>query len=357
MKTRHVALAFALAFSLGVLLSVRLLQPPADDSGGAKQADSSPSAAHARSAGKASSPDLPHDEPDDEGDGSKWPDDAGSPEQVMYSQSQLMNDAIGKLAARTPGKTNLYVVAFAGDGSENVFRNEAEYVDKLFSERFDAIGHTLLLINNPATLTQRPLATLSNLQTAVDAVAEKMDAERDVLLLFLTSHGSKEHELYVALDPLPLDQIEPDDIADLFTDSHIRNKVIVISACYSGGFIDAVRGPTTMVITAARADRASFGCGTQSEITDFGRAFLANGLNDHDSFPAAFTEARNLIDEWETKAGEEHSEPQIVSSAQIEGRLKSWRDDIHLGPPVPFNAMPARGAPQSARERTLTASN
>jgi len=354
MKLRPVLIAFVLALLLGAIVSVYVQQVAPTDAGEIA----------ANSAARAASPqpaperkaDADPGAPDDAEAAAKWPDDAGSPEQVMYAQAQLMDEAVARLAARAPDKTNLYVIAFAGDGSENVFRNEAEYVEKLFSERFGAIGHTLILINNPATLTQRPLASLSNLQNAVDAVAQKMDVERDVLLLFLTSHGSREHELDVSLDPLPLDQIEPDDIADLFTDNKIRNKVIVISACYSGGFIDALKGPATMVVTAARADRASFGCGTQSAITDFGRAFFANGLNDNDSFPAAFAEARKLIDEWETKAGEEHSEPQIVTSAQIERRLKAWRDDIHLGPPVPFTA-PANSSPRSATTRTMTAAN
>jgi len=163
-----------------------------------------------------------------------------------------------------------------------------------------------------------------------------MDPDQDILLLFLTSHGSREHELYVGLDPLPLDQIAPTDLADVFTDMHIRYKVIVISACYAGGFIDALKNDTTMVITAARADRASFGCGTKSDITDFGRAFFVEGLNHSDSFPAAFTEAARLIDARETRDGEEHSYPQIITTPQIETRLKLWRNGIHLGPPLPL---------------------
>jgi hypothetical protein len=95
----------------------------------------------------------------------------------MYAQAKRMDEAISKLTPRVPGKVNLYLVAFAGDGSENVFRNEVEYVEKQFAERFDAGGHTLVLINNPATLTQRPLASLSNLETAIDAVAAKMKTD------------------------------------------------------------------------------------------------------------------------------------------------------------------------------------
>jgi Peptidase C13 family len=265
-----------------------------------------------------------------------WPDDAGSPEQVMYAQPELMQNAVEQLLPRTRGKTNLYLIGFAGDGDENVFRNEVEFVERQFVERFDDAGHTLLLINNPATVSQRPLASLTNLGTAIDAVAERMDLDQDILLLFLTSHGSREHELYVGLDPLPLDQIAPKDLSDLFADAHIRYKVIVISACYSGGFIDALKDDTTMVITAARADRASFGCGTESEITDFSRAFFVEGLNHSDSFPAAFAVASSLIDAWETRDDEEHSYPQIATTAQIEARLKAWRGGIRLGPPLPF---------------------
>lgn len=337
MKPRHVLLAFALAFSLGVIVSTYLLRRPAPVALeiAAPPAPTAPVA--------EADADPPNTTAEAEGNG--WPDDAGTPEQVIYGQAQLMDAAIGRLTPRTPGKTNLYLIAFAGDGEENVFRNEVEYVEHLFNERYGTIGHSLLLVNNPATLTRYPLASLTNLQSALDAVAARMDAETDVLLLFLTSHGSPEHELYVALDPLPLDQIAPDDLAAVLDDTHIRNRVVVISACYSGGFIDALKSPATMIVTAARADRASFGCGTDSAITDFGRAFFAEGLNDTPSFTAAFAEARKRIDERESKAGEKHSQPQIASTPIIEERLKAWRDGIQLGPRVPFElAAGRRGA-------------
>ena len=75
----------------------------------------------------------------------------------------------------------------------------------------------------------------------------------------------------------------PDDLADaLKTNPGIRWKVVVVNACYSGGFVDALRDDSTLVITSARADRTSFGCGADSDITYFGKAFLAEALNQHD---------------------------------------------------------------------------
>ncbi len=179
-----------------------------------------------------------------------------------------------------------------------MFRNEAEYVEKLFSERFGAAGHVLTLINNPATLDKRPIANLSNIELAIDGIGKKMDPAQDVLMIFITTHGSREHELYVSMDPLPLDQIVPGDLANAFADSAIKHRVFVISACYSGGFIDALKNENSMVVTAARSDRASFGCGTQSAITDFGRAFFVDGLNQTASFAEAFAVARKEIDAW-----------------------------------------------------------
>jgi len=242
MNAPKLLFAFALAFLLGVAVTV------------ATQRHQKTTAPVAESrAGAPAEANDPGDNDKDDGssaqdDAPAWPDSAPTPEQVLYAQSKLLQEAIAKLMPRVPDKVNLYFVAFAGDGEENVFRNEAEYADKVLTRRFDAAGHDLLLMNNPATLDEHPLASLSNLETALKAVGEKMDRDADVLLLFLTSHGTKDHLLYVSMDPLPLDQIAPDDLADALAKSGIRNKVVVISACYSGGFIDALKDDSPTVI-------------------------------------------------------------------------------------------------------------
>jgi hypothetical protein len=333
--------AFAVAFLLGVAATLTAQYHRRGADAGTEAPVAEAPVAERDSSDQADSADAQ----DDKGDDSGWPDSAPTPEQVLYAQPQLLHDAAAKLMPRAPDKVNLYFVGFAGDGEENVFRNEAEYADKLLTRRFAAAGHDLLLVNNPATLEQYPLASLSNLETAIKAAAERMNRDEDVLLLFLTSHGSKDHTLYVSMDPLPLDQISPEDLAGALSKSGIRHKVVVISACFSGGFIDALRDETTMVITAARADRASFGCGTTAEITDFGRAFFVEGLNHNDTFSAAFAEAKRLIDAWETRDAEDHSYPQMVTTPLIEAKLKAWRSGVALGAPVPF--VPAANALES----------
>ncbi|MEO7432589.1 MAG: C13 family peptidase [Dokdonella sp.] len=271
-------------------------------------------------------------------------------EAVMYDQPALLDAAIAKLTPQTPGKVDLYVVAFAGDAEEDVFRNESEYAERLFRQRYDATGHVIVLQNNAATVATRPLATWTNLHRALEAIARRMDPGEDVVLVYLTSHGSEDHQLLVDLDPLPLNQIAPEDLADaLKTSPSMRWKVIVVNACYSGGFIDALRDDSTMVMTSARADRTSFGCGSDSDLTYFGKAFLVDALNRTTSLRDAFDLAKKSVGLWEVDDKETPSEPQIATSPSIEAKLAAWQRGVHLGASVPFRPAPKTDAGTETR--------
>jgi hypothetical protein len=265
----------------------------------------------------------------------------------MADQPALLQREFGALLPQTPGKTDLYAIGFAGDGSESVFRNEVDYLSLLMSRRFGAQGHTLSLINNPDTVAVDPLATVSNLDAALKAVGNRMDRQEDVLLLFLTSHGSRDHQLYVGMDPLPLDQVTPKNLRAALDASGIQNRVVVVSACYSGGFVDALRDAHTLVITAARADRTSFGCGADSEITWFGKAFLTDGLNQTTDFVQAFAIANKRIREWELAQDETPSVPQIAVGTAIEEKLRQLEATLPNAGPVAFAPIKAGISPVS----------
>jgi|SRR5690348_6771243 hypothetical protein len=274
-----------------------------------------------------------------------WPAQGPTPEQALYAQQRMMRDALAGLSPRVPGKPNLYLLTFAGDGGEDVFRNEAEYAARLFTRRFGATTHTLILENNPATLATHPLANWSNLETALAGLTRVMQPDQDILLLYVTSHGSEDHTLLVDMDPLPLDQIGAPDLAGILATHPFKWKVVVVNACYSGGFVPPLRGPGTLVLTAARSDRSSFGCGSDSDITYFGKAWLVDALNHTPDFIEAFKQASGEISQWEQKDKLTASEPQIDTGRGIEAQLALWRKGFTPGPKVPFN--PAAPAPLS----------
>ncbi|MDN5782601.1 MAG: C13 family peptidase [Luteimonas sp.] len=259
-------------------------------------------------------------------------------ESVTARDQRLLAADIAALAPQRPGQVDLYVVGFAGDSTENVFRNEVAYLDTLMTRRFGAQGRVVTLVNHLDSLTTvpRPLATLENLRIALAGVGKVMDGDEDVLLLYLTMHGTEDHELAVQLPPVLEQWITPRQLRKALDDAGIRNRVVAISACYSGGFIPALHDAHTLVVTAARTDRASFGCGSESDATFFGRAWLVDGLNSSTSFIGAYHIAAAEISQWENEDGETSSLPQIDAGDAIVHRLRAWQSQLVPGPVVPY---------------------
>jgi hypothetical protein len=283
-------------------------------------------------------------------EGRDWPAQGPTPEQVLYAQPRLLRDALARVTPRVAGKPNLYLLTFAGDGAEDVFHNEAEYAAQLFTTRFGATAHSLVLENNPATLTSQPLASWSNLDAALAGLSKLMRPEQDILLLYISSHGSEDHTLLVDMDPLPLDQIGAQDLAGILALHPFKWKVVVVNACYSGGFVQPLRAPGTLVLAAARTDRSSFGCGSDSNITYFGKAWLVDGLNRKANFIDAFNLASGEISQWEKQDKLTPSEPQISIGTGIAGQLALWRKGFTPGPAVPFRPVaPAVAGSTGAR--------
>ena len=251
----------------------------------------------------------------------------------------LVAAAVAAMSPQRPGHPDLYVLGVAGDGEEDVFRNEVEYLQALAAARLDAGGRTLLLVNHADSLgaSPRPLATLATLRDALARIGAAMDREQDLLLLFLTMHGTSDHALVLKLWPLVEATITPDDLRDALADSGIRNRVVVVSACFSGGFVPALRADDALVVTAAHRARPSFGCGTASVATWFGRGWLIEGLNLGTSFIAAYDHATGRIRGWEQARGFAPSLPQIAVGSAIGARLHAWESALPpAGPALPY---------------------
>jgi hypothetical protein len=103
--------------------------------------------------------------------------------------------------------------------------------------------------------------------------------------------------------------------------SGARYRIVIISACYSGVFVPVLANPHTLVITAAAADRPSFGCEDGATWTYFGDAFYNQALRRGAKLDAAFAEAKRLVTERERRDGFAPSEPQIAGGSLVLGLL------------------------------------
>lgn len=244
-----------------------------------------------------------------------------SREEVIYAQGRLLQNAAARLAPQRPGIEDVFFVGAAGYADEDVFLNEVSLASEMIRTRYDADGHVLLLSNNPKTVRTLPLASATSLRQTLMAVARTMDVNEDVLFLFLTTHGGQDHSLAMQFWPLQLADLRPDMLKRMLDEAGIRWRVVVVSACYAGGFIAPLRDDRTMILTAADADNTSFGCGADSDLTYFGKAFFDQALRETFSFPAAFEKARMIIGERERANRFQPSNPDMFVGREIALKL------------------------------------
>ncbi|HSV48134.1 MAG TPA: C13 family peptidase [Ramlibacter sp.] len=247
-------------------------------------------------------------------------------QQAFETQQLVWQRAVAALAPERPGVADVYGLVFAPYAGEDVFMRESGMVAQLLAERFDATGRVLHLVNNQATAESQPWATPQNLARAVEALAARMDLEHDILVVYLTSHGASDYRLAAAHPPLEVEPISPGELREALDKAGIRNRVIAVSACFSGGWIGPLGGDRSLVMTAADATHTSYGCGRLSELTFFGRAVFGEQLRQKThSFEQAFRAAVPLIAQREKEAGKDDgfSNPQISVGEQIRPVLRA----------------------------------
>lgn len=238
-------------------------------------------------------------------------------------EAARLSKELAGLGPRTANATNVFVITVAGWGYQDVFQHEAQASSAILDQRFHTHAHTLRLINDDEETSDAPHATIQNLGTAMRAVAAKMDPDKDVLILTMTSHGSTEG---FALRDATLQvwrTLDPGTLRSMLDDAGIKNRVIIVAACYSGVFVPALANDDTLIMTAAAKDRTSFGCASGRKWTYFGEAFFSFGLNDpsRPTLAKAFDIARRKIDLWEREQHIAVSNPQISVGAAIARRF------------------------------------
>jgi hypothetical protein len=295
--------------------------------------------------------------PESEDDASADDPDAGEAESLLFDQADRISDAVGSTAPQRPGVVDTYFVGFAGWGTQAVFRNEALFGERIFAKRFGTARRSVELINDRTDRDTYPLATVSGLRYALQLLGERMDKDEDMLVLLLTSHGSREAGIAVHNGGLPLVDLEPDELRSALDDSGIKWRIVIVSACYAGVFLEPLKSDTTLVITAADADHNSFGCADDRDLTYFGEAFLRDSLPGAPTLEAAFAKARKLIAEREAEEQLTPSNPQMSVGSAIRQKLAAPASpaDEAPGTAVPNSTITASLAPRAVTTPTLSA--
>jgi len=254
-------------------------------------------------------------------------------QEAFETQQALLQETLSVIKPHAGSGRQIYGVIYA-PYSQDVFLRESVMVKELLEQRFDAQGRVVRLVNHPTTTDSIPWATHLNLERSIEALAKVMDKERDVVVLYLTSHGGADFTLSSQHWPLEVKDLTAEELRDTLDRSGIQNRVIAVSACYSGGWIEPLQGDNTLVMTAADKEHTSYGCGSKSELTFFGRAVFDEQLRKTRSFEEAFRAAVPVIAEREKEGGKSDgfSNPQISVGKNIQAVLREWEAQLTAEP-------------------------
>ena len=207
-------------------------------------------------------------------------------------------------------------VVVAGDskgslgGPTEAFDNARRDIAKAFFGLGLAPGQIVQFSVRPeAERSQKPQK--SSVRGIYDSLGAMAPAAAGCLVYF-TSHGDPRG---VLVD----DQILPPSILGAMLDRSCGTKptVVVISACFSGVFVPALAKPNRMILTAARPDRTSFGCGEADTYPYFDACFLS-ALSQVGDFIALGRAVGVCVRDREQEAGlSPPSEPQVWIGPQL----------------------------------------
>lgn len=212
--------------------------------------------------------------------------------------ARLMGEALTGLAPQRPGQLDVYLIV-ASFWSDPVFEREATQSADILRDHFGAEGRTILLSAGGQGQRAYPAATPANLSAAIGQVGSLIDPAEDLVVIFLTSHGSQDGSIALREHGRLGGALRPTHLRDLLAQAGIRNRAVIVSSCFSGAFIAPLMDDNTIVLTAAAPDRSSFGCQPQRDWTFFGDAYFNRALRGGASLLDGFEQAKVMIERWE----------------------------------------------------------
>lgn len=232
-------------------------------------------------------------------------------------------------AAATPSPEaaapKAHIVSLGLWGLQNLFRTEASQAAAVLRAYYGRGGQVVVKANTPATAA----VTSAALQAALRGVAAQMNREQDLLVLVLTSHGTPEG---IGIRTRRHGELlTPSQLRGYLQETGAANKVVIISACFSGIF-SPLADAHTLVITAADATHPSFGCSDKANMTFFGELFFNGAVPERATLPDAFALARGQIkqledelcpDQRRKETGACNSNPQIAGGEAFAGSLRA----------------------------------
>jgi hypothetical protein len=216
------------------------------------------------------------------------------------------------LTIEKASSTDWAVVAISGDSEIAVFDNARAKL----SQEFSPVASSIVQLTNDDRLVDGGRRVHENTADNIIASIRGLRGQtRSNCLIYFTSHGQKAAGVFIRRAN---SNVGPSLLNELLKDGCPKRKtVILISACYSGQFInDEMKGASRIILTSARSDRTSFGCSSDFEFPYWDECVFQN-LKEAGTWKSLYEKARACVSVKENERGFEPSEPQAFFGSKV----------------------------------------
>ena len=237
-------------------------------------------------------------------------------EAVLATQDYLLDHMLDDLADEREDVTDLYFVAFAPDARHDGFRVDVEAAQQAMDDHWGTAGRSLVLVNNPRTVAEYPFASVTYLRKSLEEIGDIIDADQDIAMFYLAGSAGSDHALRAVHPPLDLVSLTPAALRKMLDDADIKYRVIVVSACYSGAWVDQLKDDYTAIVASSAAGTRDAACEGGDAATRFGAAFFAQGMARVSDLELAVAEARKALPATAAK-------PVVWVGPEVKARLQT----------------------------------
>lgn len=238
--------------------------------------------------------------------------------------AQRQHEQAAQQAARVSGP-RLWFAGFAMHATSKAFEGDL----RLAAGRLDALGPVLhYTFSNPVSAgpPSRPQATGRTLAQALAQIGAQLRAD-DIVVVLVSTHGTY-RRLSVNVGGRELPPVGAEQLAQALAPLRDTPTVLLLSACYSGSLLPVLQRDNRIVLTAAAADRSSYGCDFESSNTFFIEELLGPAFDPAQSLIQQMDQAKARIARREAALKLKPSQPQLWVGPGVrwlaERPLKDW---------------------------------
>ncbi len=235
--------------------------------------------------------------------------------EFQASQAALLRGSLDRLGGPT-SRPRLFYIGLALY-PETWSRNDVVDVEAALARGAPSYDVVPLVMSNFVTSIPKefPVVDGADVERATAEVARHV-RQGDVVFVFISSHGIP-GGLLQQVGAYPRPPVDAAELRRWLEPLAGHETVLVLSACFSGSLIGALQADDRIILTAARADRTSFGCRAGAEHTAFGSAILSALATPGQSLEGVFAATRANVAALERESRfRPPSEPQVDVGAE-----------------------------------------